>query len=71
MLGSAIYKDGQPLYPFLGNLFKVIQDGGAGIVGAVIYFILVFYLMAAYVKGTEKLGVKIPYILTFHPMRRN
>lgn len=44
------------------------QSNGVGFLSVAIYAILVLYLQGCSVKGSIVFGIRIPFVITFHPM---
>jgi len=57
-------------YPLLNYMF-VALDKVWGFFGVVIFAILAFFLMACVIKGNIKWGIRVPFLITIHPMKKN
>ena len=54
------------------NMFLVyLQKQNAAVVATVILLYLSLYLVWAVQKGTISVGVQIPFIFRFHPIKEN
>ena len=58
------------LYPFLNYMF-VAMDGVWMFFGTIFFSIFAFFLLFAVVKGNVKWGIRVPFIVTLHPMKVN
>lgn len=68
---NTIYVDSKALYPFIDNLLRDLSQSGLSIFATIIYVILMLYLQICVVKGNLVFGLRIPFILKFHPMKMN
>lgn len=72
MLGTTIYSGGKPLFTFLDPaLVSLTSSSGLGFLAVAIYSILVLYLQGSAVKGNIVFGLRIPFIISFHPMKKD
>lgn len=68
MLGTLIYNNGQPIYHFIDDWLNSLAVSSVGFIGVLLYGIFVLYLQACLVKGNTVFGLRIPFIVKFHPM---
>lgn len=72
MLGTTLFSGGKPLFTFLDNpLVNLSASAGLGFLAVAIYSILVLYLQGSAVKGNIVFGLRIPFIISFHPMKKD
>jgi len=57
-------------YALLNYMF-VALDKVWGFFGVIIFAILAFFLMACVIKGNIKWGIRVPFLITIHPMKKN
>jgi len=53
---------------FFNNMLMGLESGNAMFISVSIIFGLSFYMLMVTMKGTFKVGVKIPYLISFHLM---
>jgi hypothetical protein len=46
-----------------------IEDAGVGFLSTIIFGFFSLYLLWAAMKGNFKLGMRIPFLFSFHPMK--
>ena len=69
---TTIYSGGKPIYTFLDKpLVNLQATAGIGFLAVAIYSILVLYLQGCAVKGNIVFGLRIPFIISFHPMKKD
>ena len=72
ILGTTINSGGKPLFLFLDPPLNNLQsNASAGFLAVAIYSFLVLYLQGASVKGNMVFGLRIPFIISFHPMKKD
>lgn len=72
LFGTTIRSNGQPIFLFLDPILLNLQkSSGLGFLGVGIYSILVLYLQGAAVKGNIVFGLRIPFVISFHPMKKD
>lgn len=72
MLGTTLFSGGKPLFTFLDPaLVSLSASPGLGFLSVAIYSILVLYLQGSAVKGNIVFGLRIPFIISFHPMKKD
>lgn len=67
----AIEYDGFPLYTFFNHSLNACETFGTTFISTAILSVLMLYLLFATVTGCFKVGVTIPFLMTFHPMIPN
>ena len=55
-------------YPFLNTFLSDLDNHGYGPLSSVIIGYMSLYLLGCTIKGNFKVGVKIPFLFTIHPM---
>lgn len=69
LIGTTIRSNNKPVFTFLDNpLVNLQSTPGIGFLSVAIYAILVLYLQGCSVKGSIVFGIRIPFIISFHPM---
>ena len=56
---------------FFNDILTALENGRVMFLSVFIVLGLAFYMLLVTVKGTFKLGVRIPYLLSFHVMQPN
>lgn len=68
LFGSTIYIDGRQAFEFLDGAFASLNEGTAGFIASILYGFLVVYILICLVKGNVIFGIKIPFIMSIHPL---
>lgn len=72
LFGTTLYSGGKPLFTFLDTpLVNLQAQPGVGFLSVAIYSVLVLYLQGCAVKGNIIFGLRIPLIISFHPMKKD
>lgn len=72
LIGTTFNKGGVPVFTFFDPiLLNLQQDSGLGFLSVGIYAILVLYMQGSAVKGNITFGVRIPFLISFHPMKKD
>lgn len=72
LFGTTINSAGVPIFTFLDSpLVSLQQTAGLGFLSVAIYSVLVLYLQGCAVKGNITFGLRIPFIISFHPMKKD
>lgn len=72
LVGTTINSGGKPLFTFLDTPLVNLQDQpGLGFLSVALYSLLVLYLQGCEVKGNIVFGLRIPFIISFHPMKKD
>lgn len=71
LFGTAIQSGGEPLFTFLDGPLVSLSEGNLNFLAVAIYSLMVLYLQGCAVKGNLVFGIRIPFILNFHPMKPN
>lgn len=64
-------KNGVPVAPFLNTMLVGLENSGMGFLSTAIFTFLAIYLLWCTQKGTFKVGLRIPFVITIHPMKIN
>jgi hypothetical protein len=59
---------GFPFHPFLNVILLKLEEQGINFLSVTVFGIFNFYMLWALIKGNFKIGVRIPFLLTIHPM---
>lgn len=62
---------GFPSSPFLNKVLTDLEESGVNFLGTAIFAFLSLYLLWCVQKGNIKFGLRIPFIFTIHPMKRD
>lgn len=68
LLGTTVYINGRPAFRFLDSIFSDLNTGSAGFIASILYGVMVVYMLICLVKGNIIFGIKIPFILSVHPL---
>jgi len=72
LISSVLTKNGFRLTGFLNNMLVYLQeDGNVGFIATAIFMFLCLYLVWAVTKGNVKFGIRIPFLFSLHPMKRD
>ena len=63
--------DDFPSSPFLNKVLTDLEESGVNFLGTAIFAFLSLYLLWCVQKGNIKFGLRIPFIFTVHPMKRD
>jgi len=68
LFGSTIYINGAPAFKLLDEPFNSLNEGSGAFISSILYGILVIYMLICLIKGNVIFGIKIPYVLSIHPL---
>jgi len=71
LLGSTIHIDSAQAFQFLDGAFTSLNEGSAGFIASILYGFLVVYMLICLIKGNVIFGIKIPYVMSIHPLEAN
>ncbi len=71
LFGTTVYANGSPSFRLLDGLFASLNQGTGGFIASILYGVLVVYMLICLVKGNIIFGIKIPYVLSIHPLEIN
>jgi hypothetical protein len=71
LLGSTIYINGTQAFQFLDGAFTTLNEGTTGFIASILYGFLVIYMLICLIKGNVIFGIKIPYVMSIHPLEVN
>lgn len=71
LLGSTIYLNGTQAFQFLDGAFASMNEGTTGFIASILYGFLVIYMLICLIKGNVIFGIKIPYVMSIHPLEVN
>lgn len=72
LIGTTINSGGKPLFTLLDPaLYNLQQTSGVGFLSVGIYALMVLYLQGCAVKGNIVFGIRIPFVISFHPMKKD
>lgn len=60
-----------PSNPFLNNMLIGLDKGNAGFLAALLFAAMMVYLLFCTIKGNFKCGLRIPFLISLHPMKVN
>jgi len=63
--------NGFPSSPFLNKILTDLEESGVNFLGTAIFAFLSLYLLWCVQKGNIKFGLRIPFVFTVHPMKRD
>jgi len=69
--GNTIYSNGKPVFTFMDPMITDLSNGSVSFMATIIYGLLVLYLQACLIQGNIVFGIRIPFLVTFHPMKLN
>lgn len=55
----------------MDNLLTSLASGSVSFLATIIYGFLVLFLQACLIQGNIVFGIRIPFLVTFHPMKLN
>lgn len=67
-LCTVIFVNKQPLFLFIDAWLSKLATSSVSFIGTMVYGIMALYLQMALIKGSTIFGVRIPFIVKFHPM---
>jgi LMBR1 domain-containing protein 1 len=70
-LGTTIQSGGIPIFSFLDPILTDLAEGDISFLAIGLYSLMVLYLQGCAVKGNLVFGLRIPFILNYHPMKPN
>lgn len=68
LLGSTIYIDEQQAFKLFDGVFASLNEGSGSFIASIIYGFLVVYMLTCLIKGNVIFGIKIPYVMSVHPL---
>ncbi len=68
IIGTTIHVNGQPAFLFLDSVLLNLSKGVASFISAILYGILVLYMSVCLIKGNIIFGIRIPFVIAFHPL---
>lgn len=68
LFGTTVYINGQPAVRVMDALFDVMAEKNVGFISAIFYGVMVVYMLVCLIKGNVIFGIKIPYVLSIHPL---
>ncbi len=71
LLGNTIHTGGKPIFSFMDSLLTSLASGSVSFLATIIYGLLVLFLQACLIQGNIVFGLRIPFLVTFHPMKMN
>lgn len=71
LIGTTIYVNQKPLLLFLDFWMANLSKGGASFVGTIIFGVMMLYMQVCLVKGNTVFGLRIPFVIKFHPLKLN
>lgn len=71
LIGTSIRTNSVPVYTFLDEPLLSLSEGNLNFLSVGLYSLLVLYLQGCAVKGNLVFGIRIPFIINFHPMKPN
>lgn len=71
LLFNVAKKDGYPVSSFLNKIFIGLENAGVGFLATGFFSFFSLYLLFCTQKGNLKMGVRIPFLFTLHPMKIN
>lgn len=61
----------KPVWTVLDGVFASMNTGGLTFLATGLFGVLTLYLLWCVQKGNVSFGLRIPFIVTFHPMQKN
>jgi LMBR1 domain-containing protein 1 len=71
IIGTMLFRNGQPLFLFMDSWLMSLSRGSASFVATILYGLLVLYLQVCLVKGNTVFGIRIPFLVKLHPLLLN
>ncbi len=71
ILGTMILKNNVPLFYFIDDWLYSLSQGNASFLATIIYGVMVLYLQVCLVKGNTIFGIRVPFLIKFHPLILN
>lgn len=72
LIGTTIVINNTPVFTFLDPaLLSLHNTAGVGFVSIAIYSTLVLYLQGCTIQGNIVFGLRIPFVVSFHPMKKD
>jgi LMBR1 domain-containing protein 1 len=62
---------GTPVWTVLNSMFSSLNSQNLNFISTGIFGLLAIYLLWSVQKGNIKFGLRIPFIVSFHPMKKN
>jgi LMBR1 domain-containing protein 1 len=63
--------DGEAIFGFVNNLLVHLNEQGLNFISTGIFGVFTIYLLWCVQKGNLSFGIRIPFIMSFHPMKKN
>ena len=60
-----------PIYTFFNKSLNILEDFNTTFMATGILSVLMLYLLFATMAGNFSVGIRIPFLMTFHPMMYN
>jgi LMBR1 domain-containing protein 1 len=60
-----------PVWSFLNGMFSSLNAQGLNFISTILFGVLTIYLLWCVQKGNLSVGLRIPFIVSFHPMKKN
>lgn len=61
--------NGFPIAPFLNEMLTGLESSGITFLATGVFALMSLYLLWCTQKGNLKMGVRIPFLFTIHPMK--
>lgn len=71
LFGNTIHSNGKPVFSFMDSILTSLSTGSVSFLATIIYGFLVLFLQACLIQGNIVFGIRIPFLVTFHPMKLN
>jgi len=71
LFGNTIHTNSEPILPFLDTIFLNLASGNISFLATILYGLMVLNMLACLIKGNVVFGIKIPYVIAFHPLQVN
>ncbi len=55
----------------MDSAFASLDSGSGGFIASILYGLLVVYMLICLIKGNVIFGIKIPYVMSIHPLEVN
>lgn len=71
LAGTTTKNGGIPIFTFIDPVLSDLAEGNFSFLTIGFYSLMVLYLQGCAVKGNLVFGLRIPYIINYHPMKPN
>ncbi len=68
LFGTTVYVNKSPVFRLLDGVFNDLNQGSGGFLASIFYGVLMVYMLICLIKGNIIFGIKIPYVLSIHPL---